>query len=347
MKIEKIPLEKNFRHNDVHMFILKGNETEVTVTNYGGIISSIKTPNKDGKYENITLGFENTSNYLDEYYVANNPYFGAIIGRYANRLANGIFHIGEKEYQLDINNGPNHLHGGLSGFDKKVWSAKSFERDNEVGVEMSYLSPHMEEGYPGNLNLKVTYSLNNMNELKIDYQAETDAATIINLTNHTYFNLNPVDRNILNHDLVIFSNEYTESNELIPTGKYCSVEGTPFDFRSVKKIKTDIDTLSDGYDLNFVLNNTNGELKKAAKLTEEKSGRKVEVFTTQPGIQLYTGYYIPEFNYEGEKRHGRYSGVALETQHYPDSPNHPDFPSTQLNPGEKFGQQTVYKFGLA
>ena len=346
MKIEKIPLGKNFRHNDVQIFILKGNKTEVTVTNYGGIISSIKTPNKNGKYENIALGFENTSNYLDEYYAANNPYFGAIIGRYANRLANGIFHIGEKEYRLDINNGANHLHGGLSGFDKKVWSAKSFERENEVRVEMSYLSPHMEEGYPGNLNLKVTYSLNNIDELKIEYQAETDETTIINLTNHTYLNLNPESKNILNHELKLYADKFTESVNLIPTGKYADVSNTPFDFTSIKKIGKDIEGLADGYDLNYVLDNENGELKKAAELSEKTTGRKVEVFTTQPGVQLYTGFYIPEFNYEGEKTYGRYSGVALEPQHYPDSPNQDSFPSVILSPGQKFSQQTGYKFGL-
>ena len=279
-------MEKNFRHNDVQAYVLKGNKTEITITNYGGIISSIKTPDKNGEIDNVALGFKNTSNYLQESYVTNNPYFGAIIGRFANRIANGKFTLEGKEYKLCVNNGDNHLHGGIEGFNKRVWTAKSFEKENVVGVEMSYLSPNMEEGYPGNLKLKVTYTLNKNDELTIDFVAETDETTILNLTNHTYLNLNPESKDILDHELKLYANKFTESVDLIPTGKYADVKNTPFDFTSTKKLGKDIEGLADGYDLNYVLDNEDGELKKAAELSEKTTGRKVEVFTTQPGVQL-------------------------------------------------------------
>jgi aldose 1-epimerase len=345
MKIERITYGKNFGGKDIEIFLLKSNGCEVTLTNYGGIISSIKVPDKKGDFSNIVLGFNDIGYYWDESYLAGNPYFGAIIGRYANRIARGCFSLDGKEYHLPINNGPNHLHGGLSGFDQKVWNARQFENDKEWGVEMSYLSRHLEEGYPGNLEVKVGFSLNEENELKIDFSAESDRITVLNLTHHSYFNLNPENPNILGHELKVYSDSYTDTVDLIPTGKYKVVNNTALDFSSPKKIGKDIYWYKDGYDHNFVLSNRGG-LLKAAELTEDTTGRKVELYTTQPGLQLYTGYYIPEFRFPGEKSFGRFSGVALEPQHFPDSPNQHGFPPTSLKPGEKYSQQTVYRFGL-
>ena len=240
---------------------------------------------------------------------------------------------------------PNHLHGGIVGFDRRLWSADIIDESERVGVVLSYLSPDMEEGYPGNATITCTYTLNNNNELAIEYTAETDQSTIVNLTNHTYFNLTGGNDQILNHELELPAKTFTESIGSIPTGEIVSVNGTPFDFLTKKKLGKDIEPLPDGYDLNFVLDNENGKLVFAGCLSEETSGRKIEVYTTQPGIQLYTGYWIPELTIDGLKKFGRYSGVALETQHYPDSINKPHFPPVILNPGQKLYEKTVYQFG--
>lgn len=317
---------------------------EVKITNYGAIITSISVPGKSGKADNIVCGFDKPEDYLSNQYLSGYPYFGSLIGRYANRIANGHLEIEGKTYALAVNNGPNHLHGGNTGFDRRLWDAGTFQRDRVAGVELSYLSPDGEENYPGNLTVKCTYAFNNDNELTIEYQAVTDQTTVVNLTNHTYFNLTGGRDNILDHELKLAATKITESIDLIPTGKLLPVQGTAFDFTRFKPFASELDQLPTGYDNNFVLDNPKGQLNYAATLREKSGGRQVDVYTTQPGIQIYTGYYIPELIIDGKKKFGSYSGVALETQHYPDSVHHPDFPTTILKPGETYHEKTVYKF---
>ena len=318
----------------------------IKITNYGGIITSIKTPDKNGEKANIVLGFKSLEDYLTDSYIENCPCFGCITGRYANRIAKGKFSIGTTEYTLPINNGKNCLHGGITGFDKVIWVPKKVEKPDLVGVELKYRSLHMEEGFPGNLDVTVTYTLNHKNELHIDYKAVTDRETVINLTNHTYFNLSEHGEDILGHTLYIPAKTKTVNDEeLIPTGAIIEVAGTPFDFTTPATIGSRIAALPDGYDLNFVLDNPGKKLLNAALLSDESSGRTVEVFTTEPGIQLYTGFYIPQIKGGNGEKFTRYSGLALETQHYPDSPNHPEFPTTLLKPGVVFTSKTIYKFG--
>lgn len=335
------------RGEKVHLYTLRNDRgITIKITNYGGIITSIKTPDKSGTKANIVLGFKSLEDYLTNAYIENCPYFGCIAGRYANRIAKGKFSIAGKEYTLPVNNGENCLHGGITGFDKVIWAAKKIEKPDLVGVEMKYRSVHMEEGFPGNLDLTVTYTLNHKNELHIDYKAVTDRETVVNLTNHTYFNLTGNKENILGHTLYVAAKTKTVNDEgLIPTGEIVDVAGTPFDFTSPATIGSHIGGLPDGYDCNFVLDNPNKKLVKAALLSEESTGRTVEVFTTEPGIQLYTGYYIPQMVGKSGEEFGRYAGLALETQHYPDSPNHPEFPSTTLRPDEVFQSKTIFKFG--
>jgi aldose 1-epimerase len=323
------------------------NGIEVKITNYGAIITAIHTPDKEGIFGNIVCGFEKLEDYLSDKYLSSYPYFGCIIGRVGNRIKNGHFTLDGVEYQLAINNGPNHLHGGLTGFDKRLWQAELMEEEEKVGLLLSYFSPDNEENYPGNLNVSCLYSLNNDNELSIDYFANTDQATIINLTNHTYFNLTGGKDKILQHELMISAPQMTEAVDLIPTGNIIPVEGTPFDFTVFKPVGKDIAALETGYDQNYVFDNDEEDMVYGACLKESTSGRQVEVFTTQPGIQLYSGYWIPELEIEGKKCFGSYSGVALETQHFPDSINHHSFPSVVLEPGEKYQQNTVFRFGLA
>lgn len=327
---------------NVYLFELKNdNEVTIKISNYGAIITSVEMPDKKGKIENVVCGFDSLETYLSDEYLASYPYFGAIIGRFGNRIAKGHLEIEGIEYKMAINNGPNHLHGGLEGFDKKLFEAETFENPESVGVKLSYFSNDGEENYPGNLKVTCIYSLNNKNELGIEYFAETDKTTVINLTNHTYFNLTGGKENILNHDLELSATKITEMVEQIPTGKIIPVAGTAFDF--TKKKKLNAARLEMGYDDNFVLDNEKGELKKAGCLSEEKSGRAVEIYTTQPGMQVYTGYWNPELIIDGQKKFGKFSGIALETQHYPDSVNRNEFPTTILKPGEKYNQKTIYK----
>ncbi len=319
----------------------------IKITNYGGIVTSVETPDKNGKKANIALGFKSLEDYLSNAYVGNCPYFGCIAGRYANRIAKGKFSIGGRVYTLPVNNGENCLHGGITGFDKVIWVPNMIEKPDLVGVEMKYRSIHMEEGFPGNLDVTLTYTLNHKNEFHIDYNATTDKKTVINLTNHTYLNLSGNNDTILEHILQLNAKTKTVNDAgLIPTGEIAEVAGTPFDFTTPATIGSRIGGLPDGYDTNFILNNPDSKLVKAGVLSEESSGRTVEVFTTEPGIQLYTGYYIPEMTGKNGEKLGRFAGLALETQHYPDSPNHPEFPSTSLKPGEVFKSKTVYKFGI-
>lgn len=345
MKLQEITFGKFPDEKSASLYVLSNNNNIIVkITNYGAIITSIEMPDKNGHIENVACGFNKLEDYLSKEYLGNYPYFGAIIGRFGNRIAKGHLEIEGKTYQLAVNNGPNHLHGGTIGFDKKLWDAEIIKNNNEVGVKLTYLSPSLEENYPGNLKVTCIYTLNNKNELCLEYQATTDKTTVVNLTNHTYFNLSGGKENILEHELKLNASEMTEMVEQIPTGKIISVKGTPHNFTEFKTFAKDISELPTGYDDNFVLDNDNGELKYAGTLRESKNGRNIEVFTTQPGIQLYTGYWIPELLVDGNNKFGSYSGVALETQHYPDSVHHPDFPTTLLKPGETYDEKTIYKF---
>ena len=344
MQLTKVPFGQ-LNGEQVDLFTLSNdNNVTIKITNYGAIITSIETPDKKGVCENIVCGFNKFEDYISNQYLGSYPYFGSIIGRFGNRIAKGKFTLEGKEYTLAVNNGANALHGGLVGFDKKLWNAEEIKADDKIGIKLSYTSPDMEEGYPGTLNVSCTYTLNNQNELVIDYEATTDQTTILNLTNHTYFNLTAGKGNIMNHELELTAEALTEAEDMIPTGKIISVEGTAFDFRTKKKLGRDIAGLEYGYDNNYVLGNNEGRLVYAGTLSEATTGRSVEVYTTQPGMQLYTGYWNPELTIDGEKKFGSYSGVALETQHYPDSVNHSNFPSPILKPGEKYQEKTIYKF---
>ena len=345
MKLQSDIFGKLADGRETRLFTLQNdNNVTVKITSYGGIITSIATPDKSGNVDKIVCGFDKFEDYISEEYLGSHPYFGALIGRFGNRIAKGHLEIEGKTYEMAINNGPNHLHGGLVGFDRKLWDAEPFETGKNIGVKLSYLSPHLEENYPGNLKATCIYTLNNENELGLEYFAETDKTTVVNLTNHTYFNLTGGKENILNHELMLTATKMTEMAEQIPTGKIIPVENTPFDFTSFKTFRKDISGLPTGYDDNFVLDNETGEMKFIGCLKESKSGRQVEVYTTQPGVQVYTGYWNPELTIGGVKKFGSYSGIALETQHYPDSVHHKNFPTTLLKPGNQYNEKTIYKF---
>lgn len=292
---------------------------------------------------NIVLGYDSLEQYL-----GGHPYFGALIGRYGNRIAKAQFSLDGEVYQLAVNNGNNALHGGLKGFDKVLWDAQVISCVDRAALKLSYLSPDGEEGYPGNLTVSVIYELL-MDQLFITYEAETDKATILNLTNHSYFNL-AGEGNILDHVLYINASRYTpSSDELIPTGELANVEGTPFDFRKPAVIGARIDKVGGnpvGYDHNYVLDGVAGEKRLAAKLLDPKSGRSLSVTTSEPGVQFYTGNFLDGTLISRGITYRQYSGMCLETQHFPDSPNQPGFPSTVLRPGEKFISQTIFQFGV-
>ena len=316
---------------------------EVKITNYGGIITSITMPDKNGHSGDVVLGYDSLGGYI-----ANSPYFGALVGRYANRISRGSFVLKGKTYKLAINNGKNSLHGGLKGFDKVVWDAKEIKDSAAVGLELTYLSRDGEEGYPGNLKVKVLYSLDDHNELSMLIEAETDKPTPVNLCNHTYFNLSEADTSILGHILTLYSNQFTQVNsELIPTGELPFVSGTAMDFNNSVAIGERISKVKGGYDHNYVLKKKAGELSMAAQLYDPRSGRQVEILTTQPGIQFYSGNFLDgTIKGKGGKMYGKHWGLCLETQHFPDSPNHPAFPNTILIPGVKFSEKTVYRFSV-
>lgn len=342
MQISKAPFGQ-IEDEKVYLYTLTNNQSMIVeITNYGGIVTSIVVPDKTGHFDDVVLGFDNLDEYLE-----NAPYFGAIIGRYANRIAKGSFILDGVAYKLAINNGPNHLHGGIMGFDKVIWDAETFEENKQVGLTLHYLSKDGEEGYPGNLDVTVRYILTKNNELKIDYKATTDKATPVNLTHHSYFNLSgTLDRNILDHSLWIDADRYIVVNEtLIPTGELGDVNG-PMDFRTTKKIGDDIAHVDGGYDHNYVLNNEGG-LTLVATLSDSLSGRIMEVYTTEPGIQFYSGNFL-DGSIKGKNGvlYNKHYGLCLETQHFPDSPNQAGFPNTILRPGETYTQQTVYRFGL-
>jgi aldose 1-epimerase len=332
----------------VYLFTLSNkNGITIKITNYGGIITHIIVPDMNGRMGDIALGYDSLQGYLEA-----TPYFGAIVGRYANRIAKGRFTLDGKTYHLAVNNGNNTLHGGIKGFDKVVWDATESSDSSGASLILSYLSKDGEEGYPGNLSVKVTYTLSNNNEFKTLIEAVTDQPTPVNLCNHSYFNLSECNTNILGHLLILNANRFTVVNdELIPTGELRPVKGTVMDFLTVHSIGERIDHVPGappgGYDHNYVLEKKSGELSSAAILEDPVSGRKLEILTTQPGVQFYSGNFLDgTITGKGGKKYLKHWGLCLETQHFPDSPNQPSFPNTVLRPGEKYSETTVYRFGV-
>jgi aldose 1-epimerase len=321
---------------------------EVQVITFGALITSLKVPDRTGTFADVVHGFDGLDGYLKGH-----PYFGAIVGRYGNRIGKAQFTLSGQTFKLAANDGPNHLHGGNKGFDKFVWQAQPLP--DGVGVVLSRTSPDGEEGYPGTLHAKVTYTLTDANELRIDHEATSDKMTHVNLTNHSYFNLGGHDSgDILDHELTLFADRYTPvDGTLIPTGELASVEGTPLDFRKPARIGARINEpnrqleYGRGYDHNWVLTRKGDGLQPAARLVEPKSGRSLEVTTTEPGIQFYTGNFLDgTLKGKGGAAYKYRSALCLETQHYPDSPNKPGFPSTVLKPGETYRSRTVFAFGV-
>lgn len=329
--------------------LTNGHGLEASIMTYGGILISLRTPDRNGTLADVTLGFDTFAPYLTDH-----PYFGALIGRYGNRIAAGTFRLDSKIYELARNNGPNHLHGGIKGFDKVIWQARPEESSGAARLTLTYRSRDGEEGYPGNLSVTVVYSLTDQNELRIDYTALTDQTTIVNLTNHTYFNL-AVDRDILGHELQLFAGQFLPIDATsIPLGEYRKVEGTPMDFREPTAIGTQIHAkdeqlqhASGGYDHTWVLDQTGSEMAHTARVYEPTSGRVMDVYTTQPGVQFYSGNMLDgSIRGKGDRVYAKHAGFCLETQHFPDSPNQPRFPSTVLRPGETYEQSTIYQFGV-
>ncbi len=341
MEITKRSFGKLPDGREVTLFSLSNDSgMEVDIINYGGIITSIRIPDRHKRPGDIVLGFDSLDGYLGDH-----PYFGAIIGRVANRIGRASFTLEGQKYELAANNGPNHLHGGIAGFDKVLWTASTEKTLESVGVKMGYLSPDMEEGYPGNLMVEVDYTLNDRNELIIAYRSTTDKTTHVNLTNHSYFNLNNCKGDILDHELMIDADMLTElDNESIATGNIIYVNGTCFDFRASKAIGEDIRMTEPGYDINYVVNNYDGELNRIASVYHEGSGRSMDVLTTEPGVQLYTSNYIDSIKGKGGLVYKKHAALCLETQHFPDAPNKKSFPSTLLHPGEEYRQVTIHRF---
>jgi len=337
--------------DSIKLYTLKNDHGMVVkVTNYGAIMTSIAVPDRTGKLADVALGYDRVEGYIN---AVDKPYFGAIVGRYGNRIANGEFTLDGETYSLLKNNGDNHLHGGAIGFDKVVWDAKFQPKKNRI--MLSYLAKDKEEGYPGNLSLSVTYTLTADNEIEIDYHATTDKATPVNVTQHTYFNLKGEgEGTILDHELMLNAPKFTPVEKgLIPTGEMPDVGGTPFDFTTPKAIGRDIAqdneqlTFGGGFDHNWVLDKggKDGELTLAARVYEPTTGRVLEVLTTEPGIQFYCGNFLDgRLKGKSGKPYVHRGGFCLETQHYPDSPNQPNFPSTILKPGETWQSHTVFKF---
>ena len=342
MTIVKKPFGKTPEGKSIDLYTLdNGSGMQVKVTNYGGIVTHLQVPDQQGRAVDVVLGFD-----LLEGYLAGHPYFGALIGRYGNRIASGRFVLAGKEYKLATNNGANHLHGGMAGFDKKVWQGEKIEAKDEVGVRLTYLSAEMEEGYPGNLQVTVAYTINPKNELKIVYRATTDKSTPVNLTHHGYFNLNGMG-DVLDHELLISADHYLPVDSgLIPTGKPATVVNTAMDFTSPHPIGARIAQVQGGYDHNYVLTLYNGKLRQVARVRGTKSGIRMFVFTTEPGLQFYSGNFL-DGSLKGKRGvfYQKHAGLCLEAQHFPDSPNQPDFPNTILKPGEIYSQTTVYRFG--
>jgi len=346
MSANEEPFGQTSEGREVNLYTLTNtNGLRAKITNYGAILVSLEVPDRDGNLADITLGFDALDGYL-----AGHPYFGATVGRYANRIGKAKFELDGVEYKLAANNGENHLHGGIKGFDKVVWKPEDlWANDNEALLKMSYVSEDDEEGYPGNLACTVTYTLTKDNELKINYEAQTDKTTVVNLTNHSYFNLaGQGTGDILGHELTLNADKYTPVDEgLIPTGEIRSVKDSPMDFTLPMSIGSRIEQVGDGYDHNYVLNSGPdlSGLALAARAYEPTSGRVMEVYTTEPGIQLYTGNFLDgSLTGKAGKVYKKHYAFCLETQHFPDSPNKPNFPSVVLLPGQKYTTVTVHKF---
>jgi aldose 1-epimerase len=333
----------------VELFTLTNrNGMVVQITNYGGIINSLKVPDQHGEMLDVVLGYHTLDKYIER-----NPSFGCLVGRYGNRIAGGKFTLDGVEYNLAVNNGPNHLHGGRIGFDKRVWEPELITEENRAGLKLSYFSPHMEEGYPGNLQVEAIYWLNDENELQLDFKATTDRRTVLNLTHHSYFNLSGHSSgDILNHEAKFYADRIVAIDSVsIPTGNLMEVAGTPFDFREFKTIGRDITAdhqqiiNGNGYDHSFIINGQPGDLRPACIVREPVSGRSLEVWTTEPAIQFYTANFLDgTITGKDQTVYEKRSGFCLEAQHFPDSPNHPEFPTTILDPGDEFFQSTIYKF---
>ncbi|RYG75072.1 galactose mutarotase [bacterium] len=330
----------------VSLFTLTNSKgAQVKITNYGAVVTSLRVPDKKGRLGDVLLGYDNLEGVRK-----GDAYIGAVAGRYANRIAKGRFTLDGKTYTLATNNGPNHLHGGKVGFNQKVWTAKPLRLKNGPALELRLYSKSGEEGYPGNLQTRLRYTFDNNNQLHVDYRAFTDAPTVVNLTQHAYFNL-AGKGTILDHKLKLYADRYTPIDTTsIPLGPLAPVAGTPFDFRKLTRIGARIDADNQqikngqGYDHNFVVNGRNGVLRRAARVEEPTSGRVMTVWTTEPGVQLYTGNFLSGATGKNGQPLARRSGFCLETQHYPDSPNHPAYPSTTLRPGQTYRHTTIYSF---
>jgi len=334
---------------DTEIYVLTNeNEMRASITNYGGIVTSLMAPDRNGRFADVVLGFEDLDDYL-----AGHPYFGAIIGRYGNRIAYGTFTLDGQTYTLAQNNNGTHLHGGVTGFDKALWSAMPESHPDGPRLRLAHVSADGEEGYPGRLDVTVDYTLTHENELRIDYRATTDKATHINLTNHSYFSLTGLDDDdVLDHEVLINADHFIAvDNGLIPTGEYRGVDGTPMDFRKATPIGSRIDNddkqlqFGNGYDHNWILNREDTGLNLAARVFEPTTGRVMEVLTREPGVQFYTANFLDgSITGKGGRVYGRRCALCLETQHFPDSPNRPEFPTTVLRPGEVYETTTVYRF---
>jgi aldose 1-epimerase len=329
--------------------LTNANGVEMRAITYGAIITSLKVPDRSGRFDDIVLGFDTLDGYLET-----TRYFGALVGRYGNRIARGQFTLEGKTFTLPVNNGPNHLHGGVKGFDKVLWNAMPADSGEGVSLTFTRQSLDGEQGYPGNLQVSVRYLLTDTNDLAIDYRATTDQPTPVNLTQHSYFNLAADDRDVLGHQLMLKASRYTPVDDtLIPTGELAGVEGTPFDFRTPAAIgdRIDVDHVQlkngKGYDHNWVIDRTGPALERAAAVVEPTSGRTMDVATTEPGIQFYSGNFLDgTATGKGGRVYKHRTGFCLETQHYPDSPNHPSFPSTILRPGQTYASKTVFTFAV-
>lgn len=351
VSITKSAYGKTAKNEQVDSYLLKNQKgMEVAIMTYGGIITSLKVPNKAGKTEEVTVGFNNF-----EQYTKDNPYFGALIGRFGNRIAKGAFTLEGKVYNLAKNNGPNALHGGPQGFHKVIWTVEEAKGGDVAVLKLKYISKDLEEGYPGNLTVFVTYTLTNDNALEVQYEATTDKTTVVNLTQHTYFNLSAdFTKPITDHEVVIDADKLVPVDAaLIPTGELTDVTNTPFDFRKPKLIGQDIAVTNDqlkkggGYDHCWVLNKQEAGNRFVASAYHAASGRLMEVFSTEPGIQLYTGNFLDgTLPMRNDGTYAKRTGLCLETQHYPDSPNQKSFPTTTLKPGEKYSTKTSFKFSV-
>lgn len=345
MSVTKEPFGSLTDGTPIDIFTLANKHgLEARIMTYGAILVSLRVPDRSGRLDDVVLGFDGLAGYL-----GGHPYFGAIIGRYGNRIANGKFTLGGVTYTLARNNNGNSLHGGLKGFDKVVWKAEPVHEFGAVGVKLTYFSKDMEEGYPGNLAVTVVYTLTNDDELRIGYEAVTDKATPVNLTNHSYWNLAGQGKgDILGHVVELEADKLTavdSAANLIPTGQLKEVKGTPFDFTSPRAIGERIGLVEGGYDHNFVLRSGGGKMALAARVFSPASGRVLEIYTDQPGIQFYTGNFLDgTVRGKGDVTYQKHFGFCLETQHFPDSPNHANFPSTILEPGKKYTTVTIHKF---